>query len=365
MAASYQDHMKTLDDAGVSKTVYALVMPESEAVANAVIADNGTQAREDLLDMHRAAWTHKQDATHEEFFSTWQGWSSPIVSADWSAFPHIYPSCGASEALREAINAYGTKAFAEGRKPVIHIFEGEYEGFAAYAQAAHIEVKTHRRDRWQEALDDIGPGEQFYLSQPSAIDGNVWDDYDAFARSLNEAQPAAELMLDLTYVGCVAREFTVKADYPNIPAVFFSLSKPAGAYYHRIGGCLSREPYGGLYGNMWFKNLLSLRIGTEFMRKYGVYDLPRKYRPVQEQAAAIASEKLGRKLGVTLSAPDVMLLATAKPTEAPSELETLLTRGSGDEAVVRMCVTPTMAYLIDPRLNKDYKPASEQGTPSP
>ena len=56
----------------------------------------------------------------------------------------------------------------------------------------------------------------------TAIDGNVWADYDAFATALLDVAPGAALMLDLTYVGCVAKPFTVKADYPNIETIFFS-----------------------------------------------------------------------------------------------------------------------------------------------
>jgi hypothetical protein len=154
-------------------------------------------------------------------------------------------------------------------------------------------------------------------------------------------------MLDVTYVGCVGREFNVNATHSNIPAVFFSLSKPCGAYYHRIGGMLSKEEYPGLFGNKWFKNLLALNIGTEMMKTNGVQELPRKYSAVQQQALA----QTNKELGLNLSASDVYLLGTTPPSNAPSDLERYLTRGSDGEELVRVCLTPTMSSIIDPKIN--------------
>lgn len=354
---------------GFSKTVYALVMPETAAAFDSVI-DGGSreklvaeairaqfdaaagpdelaravvaaldEARKPLHDGYREAWTQKQDAAHETFFRTWKEWSSPVVELDGSQFPNMYPTAGASEGLRAAIEAHRTRCRAEKRAAVIHVFEGEYEGYDAYAKAAGVEVRTHSRENWREAATKIGKGDQFYISQPSAIDGNVWEDFDAFARALNEARPSAQIMLDLTYVGCVARPFRVKADHPNVAAVFFSLSKPFGVYYHRIGGCLSREPYDGLYGNKWFKNLLSLGLGTELMKRHGVHDLPRKYQPLQERAIAYAKNALG----IYFSPRDVFLLAGSKPAVCPSLMDRHLARARAG----RLCLTPKMAALLD------------------
>lgn len=359
----------TLKRAGVSKTVYALVMPETEAALDSVI-DGGDreklvleavrqhfsaaagadelaraivtaldQAREPFRSGYREAWTQKQDAAHETFFKTWKEWSSPVVELDGGQFPHMYPTAGASEGLRAAIEAHLTRCRAEKRAAVIHVFEGEYEGYDAYAKAAGVQIRFHKRENWREAVTKIGKGDQFYISQPSAIDGNVWEDFDAFARVLNEARPSAQIMLDLTYVGCVARPFRVKADHPNVAALFFSLSKPFGVYYHRIGGCLSREPYDGLYGNKWFKNLLSLALGTELMKRHGVHDLPGKYRPLQERAVAYAKNALG----IYFSPRDVFLLAGSKPGVPPSGMERHLMRGGAG----RLCLTPVMAALLE------------------
>jgi histidinol-phosphate/aromatic aminotransferase/cobyric acid decarboxylase-like protein len=365
MTTQPDPHYSALTQAGFSKTVYALVMPETEAMLDRIL-DGGerraaieavlkkefaasavsldvlarkiaaalAQGREPFHDMYREAWTRKQDAAHEEFFAAWKKWSAPVLDLDPAQFPHMYPTGGASEGLREAIETYATHR----KNPVIHVFEGEYEGFSAYAQAAGVPVKTHKRADWKNAVREIGAGEQFYISQPSAIDGNVWPEFEDFARALHREQPDAELMLDLTYVGCVGRDYKISANHPNISTVFFSLSKPFGGYYHRIGGCLSRHTYDGLFGNKWFKNLLSLRLGTEMMKRYAVQELPRKYAPLQAEAAAQA----GRKLGVAFKTSDVFLLASA-PQDGGG-MTGYLNRGGR----ARLCLTPTVARLIKP-----------------
>jgi hypothetical protein len=105
-----------LAQASVSKIVYALVMPETETVIDRVFDGGGNtrqQGRERFHDMFREAWTQKQDAVHEEFFSTWTRWSSTIVRFDPSQFGFTYPTSGASEAIREAVYAYGARARQE------------------------------------------------------------------------------------------------------------------------------------------------------------------------------------------------------------------------------------------------------------
>ncbi|HYD17163.1 MAG TPA: hypothetical protein VEF76_01625, partial [Patescibacteria group bacterium] len=153
-----------LAEAGVSKTVYSYVMPETEAMLDALL----DQDRAGLHDIYREAWTQKQDAMHEEFFAAWKAWSAPVLRFNSFEFPWVYTTGGASEALREAVYAYGHEARVSGFAPVIHVFEGDYEGFAAYAGAAGIPVVAHNRRDWQQAATRIGPRDQFYLSQPSA-----------------------------------------------------------------------------------------------------------------------------------------------------------------------------------------------------
>ena len=74
-------------------------------------------------------------------------------------------------------------------------------------------------------------------------------------------------------------------------AVIFSLSKPFGVYYHRIGGVLTRAEVPTLRGHLWFKNLFSLHLGERLMAAHGARELPARYAALQQRALnrAIAS----------------------------------------------------------------------------
>ncbi|WP_037499438.1 hypothetical protein [Sphingomonas jaspsi] len=335
--------------AGASGTIYSLVMPESEAAFEAVL----DRDRGGLLDLYREAWTQKQDAMHRDYFDLWVGWSRPAL--DWSpdAFPFRYPTAGASEGIVKLMAEYLGDCRAAGRVPQVHIFDGDYEGFPAFAASLGIAVVRHPREEWQRvAAAAVPAGAQFWISQPSAIDGIVWPHFDAFAAALAASQPTAELVPDLTYVGSVARDYRIPLAAPNIRAFVMSHSKPFGGYYHRVGGVFAKEERPSLLGNRWFKNLLSLAWGSEMMRRHDVYDLPRKYRPVQEEAAG----RVGAALGIELQAADVNLLATAPWCEGLGQPLASVGRGSGSEKVVRLCVTAAMASLIDPALAPSTAP---------
>lgn len=351
---------RILGDAGLSKIIYSLVMPETVAMKDRLLAPDN---RSEFHDMYTEAWTQKQDTAHFEFFETWRRWASPIVKVP-ANFTYQYPTAGASEALRELIGSYGNDARVAGYQPTIHMFAGEYEGFSAYAKAAGIPIKTHDRAKWQETAATIGPRDQFYLSHPSAIDGNVWPDYDRFMQAVSANQPTAQVIIDLTYVGAVAREFTINLECPAIRALCFSLSKPCGMYYDRCGGLVSRNPYLGLFGNVWFKNLYSLKLGTQMMQAHGVYHLPRKYRSAAQVPAA---RRASEALGFPIEPCDVFILGISPVRPNQTELEQYLTRAAGGSSIVRVCLTPRMAKIIDPRASSFVKARIterfEPGTP--
>lgn len=370
-----------LENSGVSKTVYALVMPETEA-ALAFVVDGSDRSRilsdhegspaallsvldklreERYLSQFREAWTQKQDEIHWKFFDKWEKWSSPSVSARWSEYAHRYPTAGASEALRERISAYGHRARSEGFRPKIHAFEGDYEGYEAYARASFVEFERHPRSLWDGIPARLGERDLFCISAPSALDGNVWGEYDEFMKLLWRRRPRAGVVLDLTYVGCVASHFSVRADYPNIESVIFSLSKPMGVYYHRVGGCLTREPSPGLFGNKWFKNLTSLALGTELMERHHVHALPMKYKKAQLDAMVMASSALS----VDVHPSDVFLLCHAPMPPNPSPLQRYLRRPDGTPSgILRACLTPTMAAIINPSADSRVKARGHEGAVS-
>lgn len=334
--------------AGCSGTIYSLVMPESEAALAAVIDDRAA-----FLDLYREAWTQKQDAMHHAYFNHWLDWSEPVLELDAADFPFRYPTAGASEGIFKLMSEYAADCRSKGVEPSIHMFEGEYEGFPAFAASLQLPVVRHPRSDWQRVAAEAVPDHaQFWISQPSAIDGSVWPHFEAFAAALADASPTAELVPDLTYVGSVARDYRIGLTASNIQSLVFSHSKPFGGYYHRVGGVLARRERPSLFGNRWFKNLLSLAWGTEMMRCHAVHDLPRKYRPVQEEAVRL----VGASLGVQLAAADVSLLATASWNDQVPPLLQTVGRGCEEERVVRLCVTAAMASLIDPAMAPSTAP---------
>ena len=339
-----------LTDVGASKTVYALVTPETEAVKAAIL---GNQMREGVdqeraayLEQFRDAWTGKQEEHHRTFFDVWHQWSSPLVDLDRALFPYAYPTAGASEPLRHLIFDYGNQARDEGFMPRIHVFKGEYEGYKAYAEAAHIEIIEHDRRDWRMLAENLPENEWFFLSQPSAIDGRVWAEANAFLHVISTKSQKPRVVMDMTYVGAIPEAPSEKFSLtePCIRNVVFSLSKPFGVYYDRIGGIFCREQDMGLFGNMWFKSLMALQLGTALMQGHDVFDLPRRYRPIQIQQA----EYVSRMLGIQFHPSDVYLLATDSGEEKrATELTSYLRRPASDPgASLRICLTPGMAKAI-------------------
>jgi hypothetical protein len=339
---------KVLLSAGVSKTVYALVTPETEATKAVAFGDAGSAEREEYLDQFRDAWTGKQDRFHEEFFETWAEWSKPMVDLDRKLFPFFYPTAGASEPLRHLIYEFAARRYKQGAlEPFIHVFEGEYEGYKAMAEAAGLEVIEHDRADWENVADIMGRADDnhlFFLSQPSAIDGNIWEDAPKFLAKISEHMAWSQwpvdprVVMDLTYVGAVADvKMKFNMNEPCVRNVVFSLSKPFGTYYDRIGGVFCRWEDAGLFGNKWFKGLTGLRIGTLMMQRHHVFELPRKYLHYQHLAAAHAS----KALGFEFTPADVYLLATA-PAGGDLPMANYLRRAGK----LRVCVTPAMAKMI-------------------
>lgn len=275
----------------LNKTVYSFIYPETRETINELWNLK-------LFKMYEEPWNKKQDLYHKEFFKTWKNWVSKIVKIPID-FNFEYPTAGSSEAIREVINYIAI----ENPNCKIHIFEGEYEGYEVYAKIARIEIIKHNRDNWKKSMYKLNDYDIFFISQPSSIDGNIWNEFDKFVNFLNNKYPNVRIMLDLCYIGTTVRDDFEINITPNIETIFFSLSKVFGVYYHRIGGMISRKEYKSLYGNIWFKNMFSLKLGTDLMKKYPLSYLPKKYDYVRKEL--IEGLKIS---GVHLS--DVFLLCT-------------------------------------------------------
>lgn len=324
-----------------SKTVYSVVWPETEAHVRAFFSEN----LDLLIGAHRDPHLGSQVGMERGFASAWRAFAAPFAEFRDDDFPHFFPLAGSSEGIREIINEL------RGTGDLV-VFEGEYEGYAAIAEAAGIPVWRVDRARWREVLSrwaEVGApwGDrpaQWWISQPSSIDGNQWTQLLPFLNKIQELGSAPEVWWDAAYVGTVAKPQAVPVRHPALTGMVFSLSKAAGVYYRRIGGCFSRRPVPGLWGNQWFKNIDSVLVGESWLRARYADSVWRKHGHRQAQALAtlVADPQVG---ALPWRASEVMLLAYCATAGVPAEVATLLEPyRRGD--VFRVCLTPALVASI-------------------
>jgi histidinol-phosphate/aromatic aminotransferase/cobyric acid decarboxylase-like protein len=313
---------------GVTRTVYSLIYPETTAVLDKLLKSAPHH-------LYERAYEDTQERFHLNFAQLWLNWVSPVVSLAPELTHHFYPTAGSSEAIRDSIASYATLSLSKGVIPIIHVFEGEYEGYEQYAHAYQVKVIKHNRSNYLETLTKETHG-LFYISQPSAVDGNLWNGFQTFIEFLKTKQPKLKVMVDLCYVGTVAKDYEINLESNNIDCVFFSLSKVFGVYYHRIGGVFSRHEIKSLVGNKWFKNILSLKLGEDLLKSSTVFSLAKKYKKVQEEEVRIL-----RQFYPNLECSDVILLCSKQLRDDQSEKYFL--RGKD---TLRLCITPAMSRKI-------------------
>lgn len=348
------DLEQILKNYGVSKTVYSWRFPETTVLYMGMLHAQ----RSEMESRHANAWEKTQDVYDQEFFRDWIDWVEPLnLKIDFEDFEHRYPTAGSSEAIREVLAYLGSLAQYKPSLgvPTIHIFEGEYEGYKALAKPYGIRVVEHPRFGVEKSIRDFmkhgqtTEGHYFFLSQPSAIDGNIWTSCGSFLRWLRD-HTDIRVALDLCYVGLVPQSkwfYPPKSEQSRIfggserdtfeivDYVFMSLSKVFGVYYNRIGGVFSRNPIPGLWGNKWFKNLDSLYFGQQLMKSYGPFYLPNKYHPHQQEAREILHHD-DNLLFEDTRCSDVILLS-----HAYSNNKSVFSRGGNK----RFCMTPLMDLI--------------------
>ena len=311
---------------GLTTAVYGLVLSETRAMVRRLWEEQPES-------LYECSYDDVQDAAHWRFTDAWRAWVSPIVGG-LKDYSHQYVTNGSSEAIRESVWDLAALAHAAHLTPMLHVFAGEYEGYAAYARAAGIRVLIHDDRRWDDERQYAsGALHRWYVSQPSAIDGNSWTGFQTFVA--NMAERGVEVAVDLAYVGAASVQPSLDLSAPNIPHVFFSLSKIFGVFYHRVGGVLSRAPLLGLEGNKWFKNMFSLYLGTALIEETpSPLTLPTKYRPLQGQAC----QQLATQHNIPFAPSEVILLASTASGNYPPSFR----RGNG----YRWCLTPTLDRLL-------------------
>ncbi len=311
----------------VTRTVYSLYYPETRQVVDALWAERPHA-------LYERNYEKRQDAMHHGCLDGWRAWASGAGVRFGDGLAHHYPTAGANEAIHALMAHQATHG--GGR---VHFFEGEYEGYSHVAAALSLPTVSHRREpaSWTRTLAELGPGDTFWVSQPSAIDGNLWPELDAFVSVVERSAPRARIVVDLTYVGAVAAPLPIDLDRPSIAAAVWSLSKPFGVYYHRIGGLLSRGEVPSLHGHHWFKNLFSLALGERLMASFAPGELPARH--AGQRAGALDRARTAGAVPASAKASDVVLLAHAPAGDAGFEE---YRRGPG----LRFCLTPAMDAAI-------------------
>jgi hypothetical protein len=153
-------------------------------------------------------------------------------------------------------------------------------------------------ERWRAWAGEAGVrlGDDFPFEAPTA--GASEAIHALLALHLAGGARRIHVIVDLTYVGAVADPVDIDLRSPAVEAVVWSLSKPFGVYYHRVGGLVARAEIPTLRGHHWFKNLFSVHLGERLMAAHGVrppelrvgHDVaPGRpaYRAVEEHMAAL------------------------------------------------------------------------------
>lgn len=308
-------------------TVYSFYYPEVRNIVEELWANRPHS-------LYEEAYTKKQDAYHRVLLELYRSWVDHRISIP--APFHGYYTSGSNEAIRCLVARLGQTD--SGR---MFVFRGEYEGYEAYAQAYGVPVVKIDRDQYPYQLGRYSPGagDEFYISQPSSIDGNIWgDDQFAFFVSWVQSQyPKLSIKLDLAYVGCTPRVPSIEISGTPIDTVFWSLSKAFGVFYHRIGGVFSESQLPELEGNVWFKNMFSIALAKRLLGFPPTY-LPSFWRDRQLEAIHRLREEYAWFDASDPEPSDVILLAHGRSNPPAFDL----TDYTRDNDIPRYCLTPVL-----------------------
>lgn len=214
------------------------------------------------------------------------------------SFTNAYPTPGSSQAMFTLMAEWKAK----GELTSLAVLEGEYEGYAAYAESLNIPVTVYH----DLAVTTPKTGEMWFISNPSAIDGNLINPakWTAFVAA------GHQIVYDAAYIGLIT-EGTVEVSAPNIRAVLVSPSKVFGVFrYRHTGLCFTRQAVSALYGTKWFKDIPALIDTLLLYETFAPCEIPKRYKAVQNKLCAALSSVVGGDV----QASDTLLLAH---TEGP------------------------------------------------
>lgn len=317
----------------ISKTVYSLKLPQTQDIFNHI--ENNK-----IFNLFDKTYEKKQDLLDIEFKNNYLNWVKKGLIFNDNNYPFFYFTAGSSEAIREQIIYLNTL-----NKKLI-IFEGEYEGYEAIANAIKmpvIKIKRHNdlnliKTDLQNIINSNNKDNNYilFLSNPSSIDGCFYSDFYNlmdYCDFLN-----LKVYLDITYLGNAWQTFPLDIyDFNCIEGIFFSFSKIFGTYYNRIGGVFLKQENPLLYGNKWFKNLYSMYYGNKLMQNISFG----QYFALLKQQQQIVCTDLSVKYKIHFIPSDVFLLSTVVLNEInyPWQKDFIRNKNS---SLLRICITPAL-----------------------
>jgi aspartate/methionine/tyrosine aminotransferase len=325
-------------------TIYSYYMPEvRNTVSNALAwLNHGGRGHRTVHDILRQNFDPGLDDLHLPLMEKYESFARSEGVIGLESFDEKYFTNGSSEGIFHLLNG-----LLPGEQ--LYQFEGEYHGYEKYAQAIGRSIHTitaepGRTDLKSHVLN-VTPG-IVILSNPASKDGNIVD-----PNLLTTILRRHQVIIDLAYMGMTRKPLNIDLTQPGIIAVVGSLSKPFGLYYYRIGFCYSKYPIDSLYGNRWFKNALSIKIGEAVLDDVSntakLAALKDKYFALQKRAVAEVNQHFGfDPAGKCAGGSDVWLLARAAYRDAdPQDLKPFKRYATSD---YRFCLTPYyMEYQND------------------
>lgn len=312
-------------------TVYSYYTPEIEhTVSKALSACNFSRYGEQTIhDTLKQNYDPGLDDLHLPLMEKYEAFARSEGVIGLESFAEKYFTNGSSEGIFHLLSQLRT--LSDLGVP-LYQFDGEYQGYRAYADALDLKIDTVQS---LGELRSVATG-VVILSNPASKDGNIVD-----PNTLTTILRKHEVILDLAYMGMTQKPLNIDATQPGIIAAVGSLSKPFGLYYYRIGFCYSREPVSSLYGNKWFKNALSIKIGEAVLDQAEPKKLVAfkdKYFELQRQAVMHTANHFGAPNG-WIKPSDVWLLAHSKtPTGFWSEVPIHSFKRTDED--LRFCLTP-------------------------
>jgi len=240
------------------------------------------------------------DVMHEPVFKRWV-YEHRNTLPGIDRFANVYPTAGSEEGIRE----FMTYLLSIGCQDA-YVLEGEYEGYKFVGETRRYrDYNVKVAEVSVDMIGDIPPG-WFFISNPSAIDGNIIP--NSYIQRICEA--GHYVFMDLAYVDCTLPH-NFDLTHENIKAVVMSYTKPYGLFYFRFGGLLSKMEIPSLAGNKWFKVVPSILIAKTIMNEIDPVILMEKYKPIQQDIVT----KLADKHNLPLRCSDAAILAHINKVE--------------------------------------------------